>query len=456
MRLNAPFKLRWLTAAGVSILGFWTFAAGLEAISLSDAIEVAVEQNFELAASRIQQSFPQFQLQIADSDFRWKVTPTLAVERDSRQETVTRLDGRVEKRFSQGALFQIRAERVERDRGDTREGVDIRVEQPLFRRFGALANLRDVDAAEFQLLMAQWGFQRETEALIMRVVQVYTEALNQERRIQQEMQALVRASDLVRLLEVRERQGRATGVDVLEMKMLHRQAELRFRQVEEGLTQSRAELAELLGRTVDQLPELEAVGELEWTLPSVAEAEELAREYRVERMQALAGYEEARRNLRLQEREFYPDVRVIGNYRPESLNEEESWFTGISVGQRLDLQLTRLQVAQEEQRVRAAMLRIASVEVQLSREVRQAYSQVRTLEQEREIADAQLELSRERLRLARGLYPSGRTPATQLRESEEEWVRVQTEQTDVLLRQVRARYRFWYVLGLLVGEPMGQ
>ncbi|MEX2606858.1 MAG: TolC family protein [Kiritimatiellia bacterium] len=428
------------------------FSAVAESISLPGAIEVAVAHNFDLAVSRIQQSFPEFHLQVAEADFRLKVTPAVAVERDSRRETVTRMDGRVEKRFSQGALFQVRAERVERDPGDPREVVELRVEQPLFRRFGALANLRDVDAAEFQLLMAQWGFQRETESLIMRVVEVYTAALNRERRMQQEMQALVRAADLVRLVEVRERQGRATGVDVLEMKMLHRQAELRFRQVEEGLTHSRAELAELLGRVSDQLPELEAVEEPEWTLPSVTEAEELAREHRVERMEALAGYEDARRNLRLREREFYPDVRVIGSYRPESFNDEESWFTGISAGQQLDPHITRLQVQQEEERVRAAMLRIAAVEVRLSREVRQAYSQVETLEREQEIADAQLELSYERLRLARGLYPSGRTSATQLRESEEEWVLSQTEQTDVLLRQVRARYRFWYVLGLLAGE----
>ncbi|MDA3874347.1 MAG: TolC family protein [Kiritimatiellae bacterium] len=448
-------KIRWL-AKGVCLFGLWPCAAGVESISLSDAIEVAVDHNFDLATSRIQQNFPQFQLHIAEADFRWKVTPTVAVERDSRRETVTRMEGRVEKRFSQGALFQVRAERVERDRSDAREGVELRVEQPLFRRFGALANLRDVHAAEFQLLMAQWGFQRETEALIMRVVEVYTAALNQERRMQQEMQALVRASDLVRLVEVRERQGRATGVDVLEMKMLHRQAELRFRRVEEGLNQSRAELAELLGRVSDQLPELEVVEETEWTRPTVVEAEELAREHRVERIQALAGYEEARRYLRLQERELYPDVRLIGSYRPESLNDEESWFTGISAGQQLDPHITRLQVEQEEQRVRAAMLRIASVEVRLSREVRQVYSQVETLEQERGIADAQLTLSRERLRLARGLYPSGRTTAAQLRESEEEWVRAQTEKTDVLLRQVRARYQFWYVLGLLVGESGSQ
>lgn len=438
--------------AGPCIFLLWPFLACAESLSLPEAIEMAVEHNFDLAASRIQQNFPQFQLHIAEADFRWKVTPTLAVERDSRQDTITRMEGRAEKRFSRGALFQVRAERVERGQGEVREWVDIRVEQPLFRRFGALANLRDVHAAEFQLIMAQWGFQRETESLIMRVVEVYTAALNQERRIQQEMQALVRASDLVRLLEVRERQGRATGVDVLEMKMLHRQAELRFRQVEEGLTQSRAELAELLGRVIDQLPELEPVEESDWTLPTVAEAEELAREHRVERMQALAGYEEARRNLRLRERELYPDVRVIGNYRPEAFNDEESWFTGISAGQQLDLHVTRLQVEQEEQQVRAAMFRIASVELQLSREVRQAYSRVQTLEQEHEIAEAQLELSRERLRLARGLYPSGRSTAVQLRESEEDWVRAQTQKTDVLLGQVRTRYRFWYVLGLLAGE----
>jgi outer membrane protein TolC len=423
-----------------------------ESISLSEAIEMAVEHNFDLAASRIQRTLPDYQVQIAKAEFRWRLEPTVAVERDSQQETAVRVDGRAERRFSNGSLFQMRAEWTGLEDGETRESVDFGLEQPLFRRFGTLATMRNVDAAEFQLLNSQWGFHRETEALIMQVVQVYTAVLNQETRKQQEMAALVRAAELVRLVEVRERQGRATGVDVLEMKMLHRQAELRFRQVEEGWRQSRAELAELLGRVSDQLPGLDPVEEEAWTLPSQAESEEMARENRTERMQVLAGYEEARRRLRLQEREFYPDVRVIGRYRPESLNETESWFAGVSAGRSLDPHITRLEMRREEQQVQAALLEIASVEVQLSREVRQAYSQVETLEHEREIADAQLELSGERMRLARGLFPSGRASATQLRESEEEWVRAQTEKTDVQLRQLRARYQFWHVLGLLLEQ----
>ena len=55
--------------------------------------------------------------------------------------------------------------------------------------------------------------------------------------------------------------------------------------------------------------------------------------------------------------------------------------------------------------------------------------------------------------MANGLFPSGRTSSVQLRDAEEEWVNAQTKKTDVTLQQVRARYEFWYVLGLLLGSP---
>lgn len=422
-------------------------------MSLPVAIEEALQHNFTLAARQIELTYPNIQLQIAQSDFRWNVRPNFLVEKRQNEEGSATASVRGQRQFSPGTLFEVSASWTGRENNDNGEQVDLRLEQPLFQNFGKLSAYRYVDEADYQVKLAQLRFQRETENLILRVVNSYTMALNQSERLKQEMAALIRAADLVRLVEVKQRQGRATGVDVLEMKMLHQQAELRFRQAEERLIQSRADLAELVGRVSDQLPELENVILDEKEFPALADAEEMARTHRVERKQVLLAYENARRNLKLEERELYPDVRVLGNWRPVSDANENEWFAGISAGRSLDVHVIKLQIEQEQNQVQAALLQIAATELQLNREVLQAHSRIMTLEREMEIAESQVILSQERLRMANGLFPSGRTSSLQLRDAEEECVNAQTKKADVSLQQVRARYEFWYVLGLLLGSP---
>ena len=428
-------------------------SAEKDTITLEEAVSEALTHNFTLATREIETTFPETRLEIAKSDFRWDLLPSLRAEQRSENEGVVRAQLASSKTFSPGTIFAIRAQWISRENGGSGEQVDLRIEQPLFQRFGKLSTYQYVDEARHQVEMARLRFHRETESLILSVVTSYTSVLNQQERLRQEMGALVRAADLVRLVEVKLRQGNATGVDLLEMKMLHQEAELRFRQADEALIRSRAELAELMGRVSDQLPELEPVGLENPEIPDVAEAEMLARENRVERIQALLSYENERRKLALEERGVYPDVRLLGNWRPVDDFNESSWFAGLQAGREVDLHVTNLQIVQQENQVQASLLQIASVELQIKREVVDAYNRLKTLEQEVKIAESQLELSRERLRLAKGLYPSGRTSSLQLRDAEEEWVNAQTQKTDVTLQLVRARYQFWYALGLLLGDP---
>lgn len=428
-------------------------AAEHSSLSLNEAVSESLQHNFSYASREIESAFPETRLEIARSDFRWNLNSGLEAERSSENEGALLTRIRADKKFSPGTVFEMRAQWRTADSGENGGQADFRLEQPLFQSFGKLASYQYVDEAQFQLEISRLRFQRETESLILRVVSSFISVLKQKESLRQETAALVRAANLVRLVEVKERQGHATGVDVLDMKMLHHQAELRYRQAEERLELTRAELAELMGRVSDQLPDLEPLSEEEFAVPPLNEAVKLARENRVERMQALLNYENARRHLRLEEREQYPDVRLIGTWQPVNESDETAWFAGVRAGRSLDLHLVRLQIEQQENQVQAALMEIAATELQIHREVLQARNRLLTLNHEQKIAGTQLSLSRERLRLAKGLYPSGRTTSVQLRDAEEEWVNAQADKTDVILQQVLARYQFWYALGLLLGNP---
>jgi outer membrane protein TolC len=436
----------WILAAVAGVL------VAEEPLRLEEAIEFAIEDNLSLTTAKLRDLFPELQQQIAGEAFAWQIQPRFRIESREGENGEARARLEAGKLGSYGTLFRARAEWIERMEGESGPTAELTVEQPLFRRGGRLYTRRNVDRADYQRATSHRRLQQETEALVLRVVEAYTSAVYGRELEKQERAAVQRAEDLLRLVRIRRRQGRATPVDELEMDLLRRQAGLRLERVVDTNIQTLSQLAELMGRVPAQLPPLDPVEVPEEEFPDLGESETLARAHRLEREQALADYAEARRQLSLQQRELYPDVRVVARYRPETRLEDEEWFAGVSGGQDLDLQITRLEIQQEQAAVQAALSRIAAVELRISREVRDVHSRLRAADRELLLARDQVRLSEERYRLARGLYPSGRVDAQSLRDAEEEWVRAQTELKDAVLERVRIRYQFWYTLGLLLGE----
>lgn len=423
-----------------------------EVLSLDQAISFAIEENLSLTTAKLQSLFPELQEEIERQAFEWQFQPSIRITSRQDEDAEGRARVEAERVFSRGTIFEASAEWIQREEGESGALAKIRAEQPLFRRYGKLYTLRNLDRAAYQRAASQRSLQLETEALVLRVVDAYTACIYGAELEKQEEASVERAEKLWRLVKARQRQGRATGVDVLEMDLLRRQAALRLERTREATAQSMTLLAELLGRVPEQVPELVPVEVREEEFPDLSEAERLARENRIELEQALADYDEARRNLKLQEREFYPDVRLLASYQPETSLRDENWFAGLSAGRDLDLKVNKLEFQQEEASVRAALTRVAAVELRISREVRDAHSQLRTSDREWLLAQDQLILAEERYRLARGLFPSGRTDSQSLRDAEIEWVRAQTQFMDTLLQRVRVRFRFWDTLGLLLGS----
>lgn len=423
-------------------------------LTLEAAMAAALEHNFDLASSRVRTSLSEVGLDIAESDFRWDVRPGLSLRQNREDQTVTRMEARVSKRTRLGALFQVRGEWTTREEGEDSHQVDLRLEQPLFRRFGKLSALEFVDAARHRLKLARWSLQREAETMMLRVVRAYLETIRQAGRVEREREAVARATDLTRLVEIRKNQGRATGVELLEMRMAEQEAALRLRRAEEGVKQARLTLAGLLGRAPEQLPlKLAPPKAPAEDPPSVGEAEALARNYRVERLQVYARYEDARRRLRLQKREFFPDVRLVADYRPlSSVDDEGDWTVGVAIGQELDRSRVRFEFDRETREVRAALLDISALELRLIREVRSAHAAYRVAEAEAELAKGRLELAERRLRLSRTLYPLGRVTAQQLREAEEALVREERERVETDLSRLQTLYELWHAAGRLAED----
>ncbi len=421
-----------------------------EGLSLEDALVQGVQYNFELSRDRILTEVNRGTVEIEERQFRLKLEPLFAVESSAREVSLTRFGLRVERELRWGTRLEARGEVTRREEGDSEEELELRLEQPLFKRFGPLAAESSLESARFAMRQADWNLHLETERLMIRIVNRFTEVLKRERDAIRETEALARADDFVKLLELRERQGRATEVEVLEMKMLRQEAALRVRFAESASRREARELARLLGRTPEQLPELQEASRPPMPDLGEKEPEQVAREQRVELKQAMDAYKEARRQVDLQRREFYPDLRLLANYKPVLDGSDEEWFVGISGGQTLDVGVKRIEYSQKEEQARAALIEIAVVELRILREVRDAADRLETLEEEWDLAQQQLSLAERRWKTADALYQRGRSSATALREAEERLVDAQTLILRLQAERIRALYEWRQVLGLLL------
>jgi outer membrane protein TolC len=420
-------------------------------LDLATAIDLAVQNNFDQMRRQLAAVIPGLQVELELADFQWQVRPTFGVESSEKEISLSRLGASLDRRHSAGGLFQVRGEWISRAEGSDEQFVDVSFDQPLFRRYGKTYTQQALESARFQARAAERSLEVETAALILRVVDAFADLSRQTGRVREEEEALVRAHELLRLLELRERQGRASRVEVMEMRMLHQETELRLRQARVQEETRRLELAEWIGRVPEQMPALAPPAIPRLPESPLAALQAMAWTNRLERQQALDAYQDARRRVHVEKRERYPDLRLLSRWRPVGSEDVGSWFVGISGGRTLDLKTTDLRIRQEEQAARAALAQVAAVELRLNREVQQALSRSTSAADTVTLSEQQLTLALERQRLAGAYYQQGRADALQWRNAETARVDAERSLANARADLLQSRYALLHAVGLLFG-----
>lgn len=421
-------------------------------VDLVDTTNLVLAHNLNLIGRRLQAEIPALDVEKELRAFRWQLRPNLTVEKDEGLGQAVRAGAEVEKRFRRGTRVFVDGDYTVRDGQENDTLLNLRLEQPLFQRYGKAFNEDALDAARFRTRTAGYGIELELNALILQSVEGFADVKRLQRRVKDEELAVVRSHELLRLVEARERQGRATPVDVLELKMVRQSAVARLNRLRRDEENARTDLAALMGRSLEQLPLLGQAVEPAFKVPQTAEAVGTGLSNRVERVAALDAYGEARRQLDVNKQLRYPDVRVVGRWQPEAGNQTESWYLGLSARRELDRKEVELGLEQDEKQVRAALTRVAQVELQIVREVRESLSSLGAAEAERELSDQQLILADTRLELARRLYAAQRADVTRLRDAENALVLAQARKIEADSDLLIQKYRLLRAMGLLIGE----
>ena len=134
-----------------------------------------------------------------------------------------------------------------------RNSLRVGLTQPLLRQFGRLVNTESITQAKSSLDAARREIELRRTDLVVEVVESYEDLLRLQRQLESDEQTFARLDKLQRLTRTRERQGRATRVDVLRVDLQFSEAQSRVSRTRERLESQRADFADLLGYPVDRV-----------------------------------------------------------------------------------------------------------------------------------------------------------------------------------------------------------
>lgn len=461
--MNTLRPIRWPLAAALAALA--AGAAGGEPLDLPTAINLALQKNRDLVLAAKQLRGSALDVAGAESRFSVRLKPDGSVGATG-DGAVQRYGLRASREFGWGAQISVGGSLSSTDNRDTadahRAAVDVRLDQPLFRRFGALVNEDGIVRAHSALRRARRLFEDQKANLVIQVADAFASISRLRRQIESDEEALRRADKLHRLTQAREAQGRATRVDVLRVDLQLGEARLRLTNSREALTTTERLFAELVGAAPDTRFDLEPPPLLTLTIPTPEEAVRIGLSNRLDYAQALQDRQDSRRAVRIARRGLYPDVTLKagverygeGADRSDAFGlDRDSWFVGLAAATDLNRsdEKIRLEKATLDEESAREVIRIR--ELAIAREIQEQTDAYRRAQTNLATAERNLKLAEGRARIARRLFEAGRGDNFSVTDAEDAYVQAQTALLAARSDASLSGYRLLRALGTLIESP---
>jgi len=459
-------RRRWATACVCAAAAAWAVPVRAQTnLALSEAIDLALAGNRALRQLVLSLQAQQLALADAQAQFRFSVQPRgdARVEDDRRTAT---LGAAVTRRTEFGASAEVgltAAHDVFDAYPDAyRDVVYVEVRQPLLRNVGALINREPVAQAESAVTAARRQVALNRTDLVLSVIEGQEDLVRLDRELDREQQAGQRLDRFVRLSRARERQGRATRLDVLRAELQRGTAEVRMNAAREQLLSRRAEYAELLGLPPDIELRPEPAPRLVAPLPDLAGAVATALSNRLDFAQLLQDHADAVRGLRIARRNLLPDVSLLSRYQQVGTGadasdaarlDDNSWFVGVALASDLPPRHERNALDAAVLGRQAAELEIERLRAAVARQVRQGLLACANAQAQGPLEERNYEAARARLRLARRLYDMGRGDNFSVSDAEHEFQNAEGRRLSAQATATVAAYRLRRLLGTLIEYP---
>ena len=457
--LRRVFSMVWAAWLGVASAAV---AQAPTPLDLEQAMDLALAHNRELARSALNLRSTAYGIESAQSAFRLRLQPNGRATTD--QEGSTWQAGlNASRAFLPGTTLSVGGDQLEResDAGSTsrRSTLQVSLEQPLFRDFGARVNHEPITRAEQQLLNARRDWETQRSELVVDVVRGFESLIQLRQQLESDEASFRRMDKLYRLTVARERQGRASRVDTLRVELQRGQSQSRWDSTRDRLGVAERDFAELLGAPSDTRYELTAPPLLDLELPAPALAIATALSNRLDYAQTLQDYQDAVRGVKLAEKALQPALSVVTRY--ERINDdnagpgfdEDQWSVGLAGDTELTRSAERARFAQSALSREAAAETIRIRELAIAREVQQRLSALQLARSERIIAERNFKLASDRARLARRLFERGRGDNFSVTDAEEALQDAENKRLGARAEASISGYELLHGLGMLVEVP---
>lgn len=325
-------SVRW-TIRSLSLVVLFACLPGYaqEQIDLPRAINYALTRNRELIRSALTSESATLKIKETEAQFQITLGPDVSLTVPGAEPQLG-AGLRASKRFLYGTEIGLSG-RVQRESNG--EGLlRLEIQQPLFRNFGPLIHGEPIVQATSALKTTRRKFEMQKTDLVVDVVQAYEDIFRLRRQIRSDEESVERMNALYRVTRAKEVLGRTTRADTLRVELLRGQALARLEANRERLSSRQRDFALLLGASPDTIFELAPTPALEFGIPDLEEAVNIALQNRLDYAQVLQDHQDAARGVDLARRQLKPDLRLTlgGQWSPGGRTGDGTWFVGLSLG----------------------------------------------------------------------------------------------------------------------------
>lgn len=404
-----------LPARGLLLLAFLIAgpdASATDTFDLPQAINLALKQNRSLARSALLVDAGRLHQDSASTEFKTNITPDVMLS-SSDDQTFVRYGPRVSRKFPAGTTLSVSAGVVTTSGNgetDNRGSVRVEIEQPIFRKFGALAQQEALQLASSGTLTAQRAYEIQRSDLVLDVVKNYQAVVRLGQQVHADEEAVKRIDVMQQTTHALGGLASGSGGDALRTEFMLGEARLALDGDREQLAAYQRMLDELLGLPPDTELSLAPAPMLELAIGAADEAIAVALRNRLELAQAQQDRSDATRGVTIAERALLPDIRIRASYDDFATSmtsvgaiplDQQVWFLSLYSPTDFNRSRERIAVAQARVTEQSAAIAVETLEHSIARDVLQRFHAHRQAIAKARMAARNLALAAGRTTLAR-------------------------------------------------------
>jgi len=426
-------------------------------LTLEHAIDLALKANRTLVGSAYNLDTQKLSLDIAQSQFDIKLTPsTRAAITDGGERLGAGVSFR--KKFATGPEAAI-TPGFERSDDEYTGNVGLSLDIPLFRGFGKAVNFDPIYSSRFSLQNAERSHYLSQVNIVLETVSAVYDIIQQRELVQLSESQVLRLKGHAETARIKEKVGLATQIDVYRAKIRTKDAQNSLTLARESRRSAEDRLKITLAIPPEKRITIDAPLDYERVQMGETDAIKTALKNRVELDQAEENVQEAKRRAGIAKKNLLPGLNLVMGYErfnsPDAFDqaiglEDERWSVNLVASTDWARKAEKASYQQSLINIRNARLDIESKEDEIKREVRQQLEALKKAEERINIRKDQIHQAEGKRALSKVKFRYNMANNFDIIEAETELQQARVNLLSVKTDYIVGTYRMRAALGTLI------